>query len=65
MAIGFHFDEIECAYFGLTEDNYDDQLYNPTPICGITPIGGFHGDSDDTEDDSCIGGMHGEFREKE
>ena len=65
MAIGFHFDEIERAFFGLTEDNYDDQLCNPTPICGIAPIGGIHGDSDDTEDDSCIGGMHGEFREKE
>lgn len=54
MPIGFHFDEIERAYFGL-----DDQLYDSTPISGI------HGDSDDTEDDSCIGGMHGEFREKE
>ena len=54
MPIGFHFDEIERAYFRL-----DDQLYDSTPISGI------HGDSDDTEDDSCIGGMHGEFREKE
>ena len=48
MPIGFH-----------TEDNYDDQLYDSTPISGI------HGDPDDMEDDSCIGGMHGEFREKE
>lgn len=59
MPIGFHFDDIERAYFGLTDDNYEDQLYN------LPPIGGIHGDSDDTEDDSCIGGMHGEFREKE
>lgn len=54
MSIGFHFDDIECAFFVL-----EDQLYDSTPI------GGFHGDYDDTEDDSCIGGMHGEFREKE
>ena len=54
MSIGFHFDDIECAFFG-----FDDQLYDSTPI------GGFHGDKDDTEDDSCICGMHGEFREKE
>lgn len=58
MPIGIHFDDIERAYFGITEDKYDDQLYNSTPISGI------HGDSYDTEDDSCIGGMHGEFREK-
>lgn len=54
MSIGFHFDDIECAFFGL-----ENQLYDSTPI------GGFHRDEDDTEDDSCIGGMHGEFREKE
>ena len=54
MPIGFHFDDIERAYFWL-----DDKLYDSAPI------GGIHGDSDDTEDDSCIGGMHGEFREKE
>ena len=60
MLIGFQFDDIERAYFGLTEDsedNYDDQLYDSTPISGI------HEDSYDMEDDSCIGGMHGEFRE--
>lgn len=54
MSIGFHFDDIECAFFEL-----ENQLYDSTPI------GGFHGDEDDTEDDSCIDGMHGEFREKE
>ncbi len=56
MSIGFHFDDIELAFFGL-----DDQLYDSTPI------GGFHEDYDDTDtnDDSCIGGMHGEFRERE
>lgn len=54
MPIGFHFDDIERAYFGL-----DDQLYDSKPI------GGFHEDYDNIGDDSCIGGMHGEFREKE
>lgn len=54
MPIGYHFDDIERAFFGL-----DDQLYDSTPISGI------HDDVDETEDDSCIGGMHGEFREKE
>ena len=59
MPIGIHFDDIERAYFGIIEDNYDDQLYDSTPISGI------HGVEDDSENDSCIGGMHGEFREKE
>lgn len=53
MPIGFYFDDIELAFFGLK-----DQLYDSTPI------GGLHGDCDDTDDDSCIGGMHGEFRER-
>lgn len=54
MSIGFHFDDVERAFFGL-----DDKLYDSTPI------GGFHEDCGDTGDESCIGGMHGEFREKE
>lgn len=53
MPIGFHLDDIECAIFGLTDE-----------ICD-KPIGGFHGDDDEPEDDSCIGGLHGEFREKD
>ena len=57
MPIGFHFDEIECAAYGLTRENFDDEFSE------LPPIGGLHGEQETNHDDSCIGGMHGEFRE--
>ena len=41
------------CFFGLKNKLYDS-----------TPIGGFHGDEDDTECESCIDGMYGDFRER-